>query len=162
MVVTSPVRVTRVFEFPRVIVWDALLDEDLVAGWLGEAQIEGELGGRYDLTWLHLAGSAVTPGHITELVPLERLDLETRDAGSLGFTLEELEGGSRGTSTRLSLIVAADVEAAFLGRVKADWLVRLDQLNELLRGHPVDWAHWDRDWLDVWNGYLLGARGSTA
>ena len=40
----------RELEFSPVIVFDALVDADLVAGWLAEAEIEAAPGGRYDLT----------------------------------------------------------------------------------------------------------------
>jgi len=159
VLVTSPIRLTRDLEFPRVIVWDALVDEDLVSGWLAEAQIDAELGGRYDLTWLHRPGSVVTSGEIAELVPLERLDVLTSDSGAWSFVLDELEGGSRGTSTRLSLTIRIDVEPAFLTRVKVDWLVNLDQLEELLRGHPVDWTHWDRDHHAAWSRHFHNTAG---
>lgn len=154
VLVTSLIRLTRDLEFPRVIVWDALTDEDLIAGWLAEARVQPEVGGRFDLTWLHRPASGVTTGKITRLVPHERLDVTTSDAGAVSFTLEEMEGGSRGTSTRLNLAIDIDVEPAFLTRVKVDWLVYLDQLDELLHGHPVDWAHWDRDSHDAWTRHL--------
>jgi uncharacterized protein YndB with AHSA1/START domain len=150
---------TRELEFPRVIVWDALVDEDLVSGWLAEAQIEPELGGRFDLTWLHRPGSAATTGEITELVRFDRLDVLTSDSGVWSFGLEEFEGGSRGTSTRLSLTIRIDVEPAFSARVRADWLVNLDQLEELLRGHPVDWTHWDRDHHAAWARHFRNTAG---
>jgi len=159
--VTSPIRLTRDLEFPRVIVWDALTDPDLIAGWLAGADVEAELGGRYDLMWLHRPETAVTAGQITGFLPVERLDILTSDAGAVSFVLEELEGGSRGTSTRLNLSIDIDVEPVFLARVKVDWLVYLDQLDELLHGHPVDWANWDRDRHDAWTRHLDEARDSA-
>jgi hypothetical protein len=32
-------------------------------------------------------------------------------------------------------------------------MIGLDQLEELLRGHPVDWANWDRDRMGTWTEY---------
>ena len=135
---TLPLVFERDYEFPRVIVWDALVDSELVSGWLAEAEIVPEVGGQYNLTWPR-RNAASTFGRITVLQSLERLWVETTDAGRLQFELEELPGGSRGTSTRLRLTVDVEIEPAFAPRVQADWELALEQLEELLRGHPVDW-----------------------
>jgi len=58
--------------------------------------------------------------------------------------------------------VENDVEPAFEARTKADWLVNLEQLEQLLRGHPVDWANWDRDHHAAWSRYLDTAGHSSA
>jgi uncharacterized protein YndB with AHSA1/START domain len=145
------------FEFPRVIVWDALVDPDLVSGWLAEAVITPEVGGEYNLRWDHRAGQPATPGRVAVMHPLERLDVDTAGAGRIQFELAELPVGSRGTSTRLRVIVDDAVEGIDAGsaaRLKADWLTNLDQLEDLLRGHPVDWAHWDRDRHEAWLRHL--------
>lgn len=159
---TPPLVFERDFEFPPVIVWDALVDADLVSGWLADAVITPEAGGEYNLTWQHRPGQPTTFGRITLLQPLERLWVDTVDAGLLQFELEELPVGSRGTSTRLRLAVDSDVDPAFAPRVQADWLVSLDQLEELLRGHPVDWANWERDHQAAWSHYLGEGQNSTA
>lgn len=153
------------FEFPRVIVWDALVDPDLVSGWLAEAEISPEVGGEYNLHWEHRAGQPATPGRITVMQPLERLDVDTADAGRIQFELAELPVGNRGTSTRLRVTLddAVDIiDAGSAARLKADWLTNLDQLEDLLRGHPVDWANWDRDRHDAWFRHLGEAENSTA
>lgn len=142
--------IERDFDLPRAIVWDALIDADLVAGWLAKARIEPRVGGRYDLTWLHTAAA----GTITELHEPESLTVRTDTHGVISFLLDELPGGSRGTSTRLRVVIRLAVEAAFAARVRADWMTNLDQLAGLLRGHPVDWANWDRDHGSDWTGYL--------
>ena len=147
-------RLTRDLDLPRVIVWDALVDQDLVSGWLGEAAIVPVVGGEYNLTRVHLPDTPTTFGRITVLQPLERLHIDTTDVGLLEFALEERAGGSRSTSTRLTLTVTIDLDPSALPRVRADWLVCLDQLDELLRGHPVDWANWNRDHHDTWTRYL--------
>lgn len=144
----------RELEFAPVIVWDALVDADLVSGWLAEAVIEPVVGGEYNLRWVHRFGQPASLGRITVLQPLERLHVDTTTVGLLRFGLEEVDGGSRGTSTRLALQVDVEVEPAFAPRVKADWLTNLDQLGDLLRGHPVDWQHWDRDRHESWTQHL--------
>jgi uncharacterized protein YndB with AHSA1/START domain len=144
----------RDVEFAPVIVWDALLDADLVSGWLAEAVIVPVVGGEYNLRWLSRVGQPESLGRITVLQPLERLHVDTTTMGLLRFELQEVPGGSRGTSTRLVLHVDLEIEPVFQARVTADWMTALDQLDELLRGHPVDWANWDRDHHDAWAQHL--------
>jgi uncharacterized protein YndB with AHSA1/START domain len=157
----TPLAFERHYEFPRIIVWDALVDPVLVSGWLAEAVITPEVGGEYNLHWLHKVGQPESFGRISVMTPLERLDVDTHDVGRLVFELEELDGGSRGTSTRLTLTVDSDVEPAFHGTIRADWLTSLDQLEDLLRGHPVDWSTWDRDRRETWSRYLDDAGDSV-
>ncbi len=151
----------RDFEFAPVIVWDALLDSDLVSGWLAEAVIDPVVGGEYNLRWVNRVGQPESLGRITALQPLERLHVDTTTVGLLRFELEEVPGGGRGTSTRLVLRVDVEVESAFAARVSADWLTNLDQLDDLLHGHPVDWAHWDRDRHEAWSQHLDEAANSA-
>lgn len=151
----------RDFEFAPVIVWDALLDADLVSGWLAEAAVEPDVGGAYNLRWVHRVGQPETLGRITVLQPLERLHVDTTTMGLLRFELEPVPGGARGTSTRLVLRVDVEVEPVFAARVKADWLTTLDQLDDLLRGHPVDWANWERDRQESWSQHLEDVAGGA-
>ncbi|MEO6944615.1 MAG: SRPBCC domain-containing protein [Lacisediminihabitans sp.] len=136
-----------------VIVWDALVDQELVSGWLAEARIDAIVGGRFDLVWLYSMDQPPTSGTITELRQPSLLVINTDNRGRIEFRLDELAGGSRGVSTRLRLAVALDLDPAFVARVKANWMISLDQLEQLVRGHPVDWATWDRDHIDQWAGY---------
>jgi uncharacterized protein YndB with AHSA1/START domain len=142
----------RTIELPPTIVWDALIDPDLVAGWLADAAIDPRIGGRYDLTWQG-AGTAET-GVITELSNARAMRIETSGHGILSFRLAAVPGGSRGTSTLVRLLVDVAVELPFRAALLADWEIRLDQLDALLRGHPVDWEHWMRDYGDDWNAYF--------
>lgn len=152
----------REYEFSRVIVWDALVDGDLVSGWLAEAAITPEVGGEYNLRWMHRTSQPASPGRITVLQPLERLHVETLDAGRLEFELAETPGGGRGTSTLLRLTVTVAIEPVFAARLKADWLTNLDQLHDLLHGHPVDWANWGRDMQETWTQHLGEVENSSA
>lgn len=144
----------REFEFPPAIVFDALIDPELVVGWLGDASVELRDGGRYDVVWLTSPSFPPTFGTIIRLREPHSLTILTDNRGELGFRLEEVPGGSRETSTVLHVTLRVVVDAAFVTRVRADWLSNLDQLGGLLRGHPVDWANWDRDRAEVWRGYL--------
>ncbi|HWR86342.1 MAG TPA: SRPBCC domain-containing protein [Rhodoglobus sp.] len=159
---TTPLHFERELALPPVIVWDALVDADLVSGWLGEATVVPEVGGEFTVQWMHRAGRPVTPGRIVLLQPLERLHVDTADAGLWMFELREVPGGPRGAGSLLALDVDSPVEPVFAPRMQADWLTNLDQLAELLAGHPVDWANWGRDMQPTWDEHLGQVRGSTA
>jgi hypothetical protein len=99
---------------------------------------------------------------ITELEAPTRLVVETANASILGFDLADLPGGTRGRSTALRLTVSGAVEPASARGTRAHWLTDLDQLENLLRGHPVDWTNWERDWRETWARHLAEAEHSTA
>ena len=149
----------RDLEFPPSVVFDALIEPDLLAGWLADADVEPQLDGCYDLVWLTSSSYPSTQGTITALDEPELLEIETDNRGDISFRLEAYQGGPFGTATRLVTTVQVAVDSVFLPRVKADWLSNLDQLDELLRGHPVDWANWYRDRSEAWRGYLVAAGG---
>lgn len=107
--------IERRIDLPRSIVWDALLDPVLVEGWLHPTArlLDGEVS------------------ELLEPAPDRPAVLATvlEPFGELRFELDELAGGTRGSSTLL--------------RVRAtgsEWAGRLDDLENLLRGHPVRWA----------------------
>jgi uncharacterized protein YndB with AHSA1/START domain len=151
--------IERDYDIPREIVWDALVDEDLVSGWIAEARIEPRVGGRYDLTWMHpTPPPPPSTGEILDFAELERLEVVTNDLGTLTFELEALPGGTRGSSTLLRLTVDTGTEPAFAPAMKAYFLTDLDQLDQLLRGHPVDWANWERDHQEAWEAYWQESR----
>ncbi len=106
----------RRIDLPRAIVWDALLDPVLVEGWLHPTArlLDGEIRERVD------PAAGETAVLVTVLEPF----------GALRFELDELGGGTRGTSTGLRLTAERP----------SGWHDRLDELENLLRGHPVDWG----------------------
>jgi uncharacterized protein YndB with AHSA1/START domain len=57
---------------------------------------------------------------------------------------EEVEGGTRGSSTRVSVEVAVP-DPRFSRAIEQTWQTRLDQLENLLRGHPTDWREQSSD-----------------
>jgi uncharacterized protein YndB with AHSA1/START domain len=154
VVAGSRLEIERRVELPPAIVWDALVDPDLVIGWLARASIDLRVGGHYDLSWQRSAVRRVGPGVITELKPRKLLTVDAGKHGVISFRLTEVPGGSRGTSTRIDLTIRLSADAAMMARVRADWETRLDQLDGLLRGHPVDWDNWVRDHGEDWNAYL--------
>jgi len=150
----STLRYSRDYDLPVEIVWDALIDPDLVAGWLADATIDARVGGAYDLDWSGPTTLPATRGEITALEPFERLAVETSNIGDLEFSLEILEGGTRGGATRLAVTLVTDVEPRFAASIGAHWLTNLDQLEDLLRGRPVDWANWERDRGATWRAHF--------
>ena len=155
----SELTFTRDYDLPVEIVWDALVDADLMIGWLAEATIEPRVGGVFDLTWIGPTYLAPTRGEITALEPYELLSVTTTNIGDVTFALEVLEGGTRGGATRMTVHIVTDVERRFTRAICAHWLTNLDQLEDLLRGHPVDWAHWERDRGAAWNLYFDNSVG---
>jgi hypothetical protein len=106
----------RRIDLPRAIVWDGLVDPVLVEGWLHPTArlLDGEVGELID------PAPGATAVLATVLEPF----------GALRFELDELEGGTRGTSTAFRLVA----------ETPAGWADRIDDLENLLRGHPVDWG----------------------
>lgn len=107
-------RITLVtdIELPPAIVWDALVDPELLEGWLG-----------------------AVPGDVAEIEPPVRLRTVGPADGDTTFELEPIEGGLRGMSTRLR-VTADSGRGHAAGELRALWRDRLDALEELLRGHP--------------------------
>lgn len=131
-----------VYDLPPEIVWDALVDSDLVSGWLAEADIDAREGGCYDLEWRHFEPPMTTLGRIEELDEPARLVVVTSNVGTTTFTLEPLAEGQRGRSTLLRVEVEALADLQFSAPIAATWQLSLEQLAQLLHGHPVDWSTW--------------------
>jgi uncharacterized protein YndB with AHSA1/START domain len=153
-VTTSDLEFSRGYDLPVSIVWDALVDEVLVEGWLAAARIDPRVGGEYLLHWMSGASLAPTNGVITAIEPRVRLAIDTDNIGSLEFVLEPVPGGTRGTATELHLTIRVDTDPRLLASTHAYWQSNFDQLESLLRGHPVDWANWQRDRGQAWAEYL--------
>ncbi len=117
------VELEREIDLPRGIVWEALVDPFLVAGWLHPAEklVTG--------TTPVLFAEPDTPRMPAVLHVVSPV------FGDLRFELRARSGGTRGERTVLTLRLP--------GRGAADgtalWELRLDALSELLRGHPVEW-----------------------
>jgi uncharacterized protein YndB with AHSA1/START domain len=96
---TNSLELSREYDLPASIVWDALIDEVLVEGWLAAAHIDARVGGEYLLSWMSGLRLDPTTGVITALEPEHRLAIDTDNVGSLEFVLDSLPGGTRGTAT---------------------------------------------------------------
>ncbi|QEO10313.1 hypothetical protein [Protaetiibacter larvae] len=121
-------RLEREIDLPREIVWEALVDPVLVEGWLhpSERLVTGTV-------------PVVFAEPDTPELPAV-LQVSSRAFGELRIELEARPGGTRGTRTRL-VLEASDEWGRLADRSRL-WSLRLDQLESVLRGHPVDWAHW--------------------
>jgi uncharacterized protein YndB with AHSA1/START domain len=158
----SELEFSREYDLPVVIVWDALVDEVLVEGWLAPARIDPRVGGLY---WLDCrSGGSLEPTNGSIMVFDEpagvgpgRLEIATDNIGILEFSLTPIPDGTRGSGTLLRLRILVDTDPRLTASTRADWLSNFDQLEDLLRGHPVDWENWQRDRGGAWEEYLRGA-----
>ncbi len=103
---------SRSYDLPRSIVWDAIVDDELVAGWLAEARIDARVGGEYVLEWMTWERPLTTVGVIRALQPRTFLAVDTDNIGSFEFTLVPVPGGTRGESTDLRLAAVIDDQPA--------------------------------------------------
>jgi uncharacterized protein YndB with AHSA1/START domain len=141
-------RLEREFDLPREVVWEALVDPVLAEGWLHpEALLTDEVE---ELEYVEPASPQVTAV----------LEVRSEELGAVRIELDEVEGGTRGRSTLLRLRVSELGDPRFHPPAVAVWRVRLDQLDELLRGHPVDWDNWERDRGADYEIYLSEARSA--
>jgi uncharacterized protein YndB with AHSA1/START domain len=114
-------RVERRIDMPPGIVWAALVEPELVTGWL------------HPTATLLVDGEGVLVEEPWELVA------ETSEFGLVELRLAEVDGGSRGRSTDLAVTAGPEVDRRFLPGLRAGWEARLDRLEQLLRGEPADW-----------------------
>jgi uncharacterized protein YndB with AHSA1/START domain len=117
---------TRVFDAPRALVFDALTRPDLLRQWLrapgrslDTCEIDLRVGGRYHFVWRGSGKKDVgTRGVYREIVPAERfVNSETWDdwdAGEIMVTTELVEKGGRTTMTSTSVYPSRDVRDAVL------------------------------------------------
>lgn len=124
------IRLERDIDLPRTIVWEALVDPVLVEG------------------WLHPSDRLVTGTSPVEFREPDdpsapaALEVISPSFGDIRLVLETVDGGTRGESTHLVLTVSD--EWGRRDEREALWALRLDQLEGVLRGHPVDWTRWPK------------------
>lgn len=64
--------------------------------------------------------------------------LSLTDFPDVRISTDEVQGGTRGASTRVTVVVAVP-DPRFVSAITQTWQTRLDQLENLLRGHPTIW-----------------------
>lgn len=134
----------RTIDLPPIIVWDALVDPDLLAGWLGDVRLTPAEPVRFEILWPGADARESTAGRVTLFEEPHRLRIETDNRGMLEFALSSIPGGFRGLGTELELRIDSAIDVAFATRVRTEWQTSLDRLERLLQGHPVDWNHHER------------------
>ncbi len=150
----SQLRFEHSYDLSPEIVWDALVDADLVSGWLAEAHIDPRLHGHYDLDWRHFDLMGTTTGEITEL---DEPRLLVVDTDNVGITTIELRAiGAHETLVTVTVDALADLP--FTPVIAATWRLSLEQLDELLHGRPVDWRQWRTERSARWLELLAAAR----
>jgi uncharacterized protein YndB with AHSA1/START domain len=153
--------VSRNYDLPPAVVWDALVDPVLLEGWLGAGISDAEVGGTFVLDWLdpHHHGAAVA-GEIVLLEPRSQLLVRAMEY-FLAMLVDELPSGSRGSSTRLTLSVRLPADRQTQPEQIAHWRAHLEALEDLLRGHPVVWERWDADYGQATREFLAEARATA-
>jgi len=130
----------RTIDLPPIIVWDALVDAELLAGWLGDVQRISLESPRVRITWPGADARQSTLGTVTVFDAPRRLRIETDNRGTIECTLTNLAGGLRGSHTELGLRIDAGIEPAFASTIRDEWETNLDRLELLLKGQPADWT----------------------
>ena len=133
----------RTIDLPPIIVWDALIDPDLLAGWLCEVRIFSSESPRLRILWPGADARQSTAGTVLEFEAPRCLRVETDNRGIIECTLLGIPGGLRGSSTELTVRVNVGIEPAFATKVSNEWQTSLNRLERLLHGHPVDWTNLD-------------------
>lgn len=154
-----------VVPFSPTIVVAAFTDLVLLDGWLGSVTEAGDSPHRFEVRWSS-GGSEATPSDIPvrpgPYGPVSAVELTVPASDSAGsaatglatttldlvfsddntvvrFTLEELGGGPRGTSTRVGVAHVSNRPLLNPTELWTFWLRRLAILDELLRGRPAQW-----------------------
>jgi uncharacterized protein YndB with AHSA1/START domain len=128
-------RYNRTIDMPVSIVWIALVEPDLVAGWLAEAEIDPVAGGRFDLHWDAATSIGRTTGQIEKIEPEQLLVVDFAQIGRVSFSLQQTASGTRGTSTELTVALWSQPHQRPLAALAHRYLADFDQLERLLHGH---------------------------
>jgi uncharacterized protein YndB with AHSA1/START domain len=138
------VEITRVFDAPRQLVFDAWTDPDQVARWWGPdgfhtppetVEIDLRVGGRYHLAMVQDATGVQFPlrYEVIELVAPELIVLKHEPMPEMGIhepTITRIELHDDGGRTRMSL---TDGPYTVSGHAEQGWNASFAKLNSLLR-----------------------------
>jgi uncharacterized protein YndB with AHSA1/START domain len=137
------VLITRVFDAPRELVFQAWTDPDHIARWFGpdmcdtpreKVSVDLRVGGAYEFTMVQKDGSGEFPVHyeIVELDPPRLLVLRCAPMPELGYpdpTFTRVELHDHGDKTRMTL---SDGPYAQSGPAESSWHQAFDKLAALL------------------------------
>jgi len=141
-------RFERRLDHPIEKVWTALTEPAELIGWLAEAEIELEEGGRVVLRWQNTdeeGNQAVMHATITRLDPPRLIEYEGDLHGLLRWELRE-----DGEGCVLNFVNVTPAPEEFRTKVLAGWHIHLDHLEDALAGSPVDWSRWDEEHRPTW------------
>jgi uncharacterized protein YndB with AHSA1/START domain len=137
--------ITRIFDVPREMVFEAWTDPEQVARWWGPdgfhtppetVEIDLRVGGRYHLTMVQEQTTAQFPlrYEIVELVVPELIVLKGEPMPEVGIhepTITRIELHDEGGRTRMNL---TDGPYTVSGHAEQGWNASFDKLDVLLRG----------------------------
>ena len=142
-------RFERRYPHPIDKVWDAITNPERLAAWLGDAELELELGGAVKVTWLNTdehGNAAVYNGRVTRFEPPRVLEWDGDIHGRLLWELRP-DGDD---ATVLELTNWTPAPDDFRTKVAAGWDIHLDHLATALDGGAIDWPNWYRDHYAAW------------
>ena len=143
---------TRAFDAPRTLVWDAFTKPELIKRWLlgpdgwsmPVCEIDLRLGGRYRYVWRNTRGNEMGMGGVyREIVPPERIVAtekfdESWYPGEAVGTLVLLEQDEKTTLTQTVLYASREArEAVLKSGMESGVAAGYDRLEKLLASTPA-------------------------
>jgi len=139
--------ITRAFDAPRILVWDAFTKPDLVRQWLlgppgwsmPVCEIDLRVGGKYRYVWRHANGNEMGMGGVyreitapERIVSTEKFDESWYPGEALG-TVTLVEQGGKTTLTQTVLYDSNEArEAVLKSPMESGLAAGYDRLEELL------------------------------
>jgi uncharacterized protein YndB with AHSA1/START domain len=144
---------------PVARVWQALTRPDELIAWWGEADVQLEEGGRFDVRWLNTDEEGRTAEMHATIAKLEPERLLLLDGDVHGRLRWELTPD--GEDTLLSFRSTVELEPEFLTKVPAGWHFHLDALDRHLRGGSTDMVEMS-GWESIHEAYVEALGGSSS
>jgi uncharacterized protein YndB with AHSA1/START domain len=137
----GPITFERFLPYPIESVWAALTEPRELIAWLGRADVDLELGGRFEITWLNVddeGNSCSMRARITELDPPVLLETTTVAGDESGHGTLRWELASVVDGTRLRFTATAPSDGGTRAQLRAGWHWHLDALGASLAGSRRD------------------------
>jgi uncharacterized protein YndB with AHSA1/START domain len=145
------VRFERRLAHPVERVWRALTAPEELIKWWGDADLDLEEGGHFNLRWLNTdeeGNAAELHARIAKLVPERLLLLDGDIHGLLRWELTP-----DGDGTLLSFRSTLSLPEEFLTKVPAGWHFHLDALADHLEGRSTDLVNLAERWEPIHAAY---------